>query len=101
MVMKFITKAALLLTITLPVALTGNAAECQFKFCRYQQTVGTTIRVITDENRIRLGTLYTPIPGERTQIRDNNLKILGYIEPSGRITNPHRQKVGSIEELIK
>lgn len=97
---------ALLLTITLPVALlmlavTTNAAECQFKFCRYQQTTGTTTRAIVNINRQRLGDLYTPIPGGRTQIRDNSLRIKGYILPDGTITDPNRRRVGNIEDLLK
>ncbi len=78
----------------------ANAAECKWKFCRDRVEAPTT-RIITNTNRQRIGDLYSPGPGRRLQIRDNDLKILGYIEPSGRITNPHRQKVGSIEELIK
>lgn len=86
----------LMLTATAPLA-----GECQFKFqnCGARAT-GPTTRVITNINRQRLGDLYTPVPGERTQIRDNNLKILGYIEPSGRITNTNRQEIGSIKGLF-
>ena len=71
MVMKFITKIALLLTITLPVALlmltTGNPADARcFKFQRdcgaSASTSKPTTRIITDDNRIRRGDLYDPKP---------------------------------------
>ena len=96
---------AIVLTITLPVALTvattANAAECQFKFQNCGAASGPSSHVITNTNRQRIGDLYDPGPGRRLQIRDNNLKIRGYIEPSGRITNTARQPVGTIGDLIK
>ncbi len=99
---------ALLLTITLPVALTvattGNPAKaaCQFKFQNCgSQASGPSRYVITNTARQRLGDIYDPGPGRRLQIRDNSLRILGYIEkPSGRITNTARQPVAGIEKLI-
>lgn len=80
---------------------TGMSQECQFKFCRYSQVTGPTTQVITNEARQRLGDLYNPGHGRRTQIRNNSQQILGYIEADGTITNIHRQRVGNIEQLLK
>lgn len=103
---------ALLLTITLPVALlmlavTTNPADARcFKFqndCGASASTPTpSTRVITNTARQRLGDLYDPGPGRRLQIRNNARQILGYIEkPSGRITNTSRQEIGNIESLLK
>ena len=97
--MRRILKALAMLTFgvaLLAISATANAAECQFKFCRYQQTTGTTTRAIVNINRQRLGDLYTPIPGGRTQIRDNSLRIKGYILPDGTITDPNRRRLGDL-----
>ena len=102
---------ALLLTITLPVALlmlavTTNPADARcFKFQRdcgaSASTPTPSTRVITNPNRQRIGDLYNPGHGRRTQIRNNSQQILGYIEADGTITNPHRQRIGNIEQLLK
>ena len=63
-------------------------------------TSGPSTRVITNTARQRLGDLYHPGGDRRVQIRDNNLKILGYVEKDGTITNTNRQRIGTIGDLI-
>ncbi len=99
--MRRILKALAMLTFgvaLLAISATANAAECQFKYCRYQQTTGTTTRAIVNINRQRLGDLYHPGGDRRVQIRNNSQQILGYIEADGTVTNPNRQRIGTIEE---
>ena len=50
-----------------------------------------------DARGLRLGDIYSPGHGRRLQIRNKNLKILGYIEPSGKITDTRRRNLGRIE----
>ena len=90
-----------LVILTLAVLLTASpAAACSFKFCKDRASVSTPTRsYITNARRQRVGDLYDPGHGRRIQIRDNHRRILEYIERSGRITNPSRQRVGSIEAL--
>ncbi len=87
----------------LVIAATANAAECKFKFCAGRAGTGPKSHVITNENRQRLGDFYDPGPTlPRIQIRDNERRIIGYIEKgSGRITNTSRQEIGNIESLLK
>ena len=81
---------------------TANAAECKWKFCAGRaDTSGPSTRIITNTARQRLGDLYHPGGDRRVQIRDNNLRILGYIESDGTVTNPVRQRVLNIGDLIK
>ena len=54
-------------------------------------------RAITNPSRQRLGDLYSPGGGRRTQIRDNSRRIIGYVERDGTITNTHRQRVRTIK----
>ena len=103
--MRRILKALAMLTFgvaLLAISATANAAECQFKFCvGLADTSGPSTRVITNTARQRLGDLYHPGGDRRVQIRNNSLRILGYIEKDGTITNPARQRVGTIEDLLK
>ncbi len=86
----------------LVIAATANAAECKFKFCAGRADIsGPSTRVITNTARQRLGDIYDPGGDRRVQIRDNNLRILGYIEKDGTITNTNRQHIGTIEQLLK
>ncbi len=99
-------KAALWAILAMILIATPVTAEARcFKFQRDCGTSASTTtpstRVITNPNRQRIGDLYNPGHGRRTQIRDNNLRILGYIEADGTITNPHRQRVGTVEELSR
>ena len=76
-------------------------AACIMSYCQ-DATASTpapsTSWAITNTSRQRLGDIYNPGHGRRIQIRDTSRRIIGYIEPDGRITNTHRQKVGTIEE---
>jgi hypothetical protein len=101
--------AVALLALNL-IALGPALASCEWSWC-----VGHTIAApsskpsaastapqrsfITDTRRTRIGDLYAPSPGRRVQIRDNRRNILGYIEPSGRVTDTRRQEIGNIGNL--
>ncbi len=102
--MRRILKALAMLTFgvaLLAISATANAAECKFKFCAGRaDTSGPSTRVITNTARQRLGDLYHPGGDRRVQIRDNNLRILGYIEKDGTVTDPNRRIVGTIGDLI-
>ena len=74
------------------------AAKCLMSYCR-DDAPETTRRNITDPDRRIVGDLYSPKGSRRVQIRDNDRRILGYIERDGKITNPSRQRVGSINDL--
>ncbi len=50
-----------------------------------------------DARGLRMGDIYSPGHGRRLQIRDKNLKILGYIERSGKITDTQRRKLGEVK----
>jgi hypothetical protein len=56
---------------------------------------------ITNPSRQIVGDLYDPGHGRRIQIRNNSRQILGFIEPTGRVTNRHRQEVLSVEGLAR
>ncbi len=45
----------------------------------------------------REGDVYNPGHGRRLQLRDNDRRIIGYIEHDGTVTNRYRQKVGTVE----
>ena len=49
-----------------------------------------------DSRGRRVGDLYSPGHGRRLQIRDKNLKILGYID-RGTVTDTRRRKIGRIK----
>ena len=102
--MRRILKALAMLTFGVPllaISATASSAECKFKFCAGRaDTSGPSTRVITNTARQRLGDLYHPGGDRRVQIRDNNLKILGYVEKDGTITNTNRQRIGTIGDLI-
>ena len=75
---------------------TPASAKCIMSYCK---DGATTRSHITNTSRQIVGDLYDPGHGRRIQIRDTSRRIIGYIERNGRITNRHRQKVGSIEAL--
>ena len=74
------------------------AAKCLMSYCQ-DDAPETTRRNITDPDRRIVGDLYSPKGSRRIQIRDTSRRIIGYVERDGKITNPSRQKVGSIEAL--
>ncbi len=85
-----------LATLTLIVASSEASARCLMSYC--QDKVPTS-SYITNTHRQIVGDLYTPGPGQRVQVRDKHRRIRGYIELDGTITNPSRQRVGSVEAL--
>ena len=54
---------------------------------------------LLDSRKLRAGDIYNPGHGKRLQIREKNLRVLGYIEVSGKITDKRRRRIGSIEGL--
>jgi hypothetical protein len=52
---------------------------------------------ITNKHRQKVGDIYKPAPGRRTQIRDRHRRIIGYIEADGTLTNKRRQKILEIK----
>ena len=83
------------LTAFLAVFVTTSPAlaKCQLNICAGERAK------TYDARKLRTGDIYNPGHGRRLQIRDKNLRVLGYIEPSGKITNRNRKRIGSIEEL--
>ena len=95
-----ITLAVATIIATLAVALLihiGPAAageRCPLGICDGQRAK------TFDARKLRTGDIYNPGHGRRLQIRNKNLRILGYIEvPSGKVTDRQRRKVGSVEGL--
>ena len=74
------------------------SAKCLMSYCQ-DDAPETTRRNITDPDRRIVGDLYSPKASRRIQIRDTSRRIIGYVERDGKITNPSRQKIGSIEAL--
>ena len=79
------------------LATSPASAACIMSYCK--DRAATSRQNITDTDRRIIGDLYSPGHGRRIQIRDRDRKIIGYIEHSGRITNPDRQPVANIEAL--
>ncbi len=92
------TRLLTLATLTVFLAASPVAAKCLMSYCQ-DDAPETTRRNITDPDRRIVGDLYSPKGSRRIQIRDKDRKILGYITRDGKITNPSRQRVGSIEAL--
>ena len=85
-----------LATLAVIVASPAAAGGCLMSYCKDK---APTRSYITNTHRQKVGDLYKPGPGQRVQIRDTSRRIIGYIELDGTITNPSRQKVGSVEAL--
>ncbi len=75
---------------------TPASAKCIMSYCK---DGSTTRSYITNTSRQIVGDLYDPGHDRRVQIRDNDRRIIGYIERDGSIINTSRQQVGSIEAL--
>ena len=90
--MRLMILAILTAFLTATIA-TPAVAKCQFGICP-----GEKVKILDDRKR-RTGDIYNPGHGRRQQIRDKNRRIIGYIEPSGKITDTRRRKSGSIEGL--
>ena len=87
----------LIFTILAVTLATPAQSACLMSYCKDK---APTRSYITNTHRQKFGDLYTPGPGRRTQIRDTSRRILGYVELDGSITNPSRQKVGSVEKFV-
>ena len=89
------TRILAVLTATLAVSVVTSPADakCSFNICAGERAK------LLDSRKLRVGDLYNPGHNRRIQIRDKNLRVLGYIERSGKITDRRRRKVGSIEGL--
>ena len=68
---------------------------CEWSWCTDDAPKRT---YVTDTARVKVGDLYQPTPTRRTQIRDKNRKIIGYIESNGNITDTRRRIVGHVAE---
>ncbi len=86
------------------VALSAStaSARCLMSYCKDSSTAVSTPApstswAITNTSRQRLGDVYNPGHGRRLQLRNNDRRIIGYIERDGTVTNTHRQPVGTIE----
>ncbi len=89
---RLLAVAALAVIVASPEA----SARCILSHCKDK---APTRSYITNTHRQIVGDLYSPGHGRRVQIRDKHRRILGYVEMDGTITNPSRQKVGSVEAL--
>ena len=93
-----------LILVAFAVALSAStaSARCMMSYCKdgaatTSTPAPSTSWVITNTSRQRLGDVYNPGHGRRLQLRDNDRRIIGYIERDGTVTNTHRQKVGTLD----
>jgi len=91
-----IIRALAVATVAVIVASSEASATCSMSYCKDK---APTRSYITNTHRQKVGDLYKPGSGQRIQIRDTSRRIVGYIELDGSITNPNRQKKGSVESL--
>ncbi len=91
--MRLMILAVLTAFLAVPLATSPAEAKCSFNICAGERAK------LLDSQKLRVGDIYNPGHGRRLQIRDKNLRVLGYIESSGKITDRRRRKVGSIEGL--
>ena len=96
------TRLVIVLTVLLASTIaTSPVAACQFKFQCSRTVERSRPQAILDRGRLRQrAEIYDPGHGKPLQVRDHRtLRVLGYIEKDGTITDWHRRKVGSIESL--
>ena len=91
--MRLMILAVLTATLAVSVATSPAFAKCSFNICAGERAK------LLDSRKLKTGDIYNPGHGRRLQIRNKHRQILGYIEPSGKITDTRRRKVGSIESL--
>ncbi len=89
---RLLAVAALAVIVASPEA----SARCILSHCKDK---APTRSYITNTHRQKVADVYDPGHGQRLQIRDRHRRIIGFIEADGSITNPSRQKKGSIESL--
>ena len=91
----------IILALSAVVLASPADAQCIMSYCKDRETTvappPTTSWAITNTSRQRIGDVYNPGGGRRVQIRDTSRRILFYIERDGRITNTHRQRIGTLE----
>ncbi len=91
--MRLMIMAVLTSILAVPLATPPADAKCSFNICAGERAK------LLDSRKLRVGDIYNPGHGRRLQIRNKHRQILGYIEPSGKITDTRRRKVGSIGAL--
>lgn len=91
--MRLMIMAVLASILAVPLATPPADAKCSFNICAGERAK------LLDSQKLRVGDIYNPGHGRRLQIRNKHRQILGYIEPSGKITDTRRRKVGSIGAL--
>ena len=101
---------ALTLTLAVAIATSPASARCIMSYCKDgtlvtfgsktsgAATTSTPTRsYIVNTHRQKVGDIYDPGHGRRLQLRDNDRRIVGYVEADGTVTNTSRQPVARIE----
>ena len=91
--MRLLILAVFTTTLAVFLATSSTFANCSFGICAGERAK------LLDGRKLRVGDIYNPGHGRRLQIRDKHRRILGYIEPSGKITDTRRRRTGEIEGL--
>ena len=90
-----------LILATLVLASPEASARCIMSYCKDSSTASTpapsTSWTITNTSRQRLGDIYNPGHARPLQLRDNDRRIIGYIERDGTVTNTSRQRIGTLD----
>ena len=89
--MRLMILAVLTAFLAVSLATSPAFAKCTLNICAGERAK------LLDERKVRVGDIYNPGHGKRLQIRDKNLRVLGYIESSGKITDTRRRNLGRIE----
>ena len=92
--MRLMILAILTTFLAVSVATSPAFAKCSFRICAGERAK------LLDGRKLRVGDIYNPGHGRRLQIPDKNLRVLGYIERSGKITDRRRRRLGSIEGVL-
>ena len=92
---------ATLATLAVVILASPADARCLMSYCKDRETTVAPApgsrSYITNTSRQRLGDIYNPGQGRRLQIRDTSRRIIGYIERDGTVTNPSRQRIGTLD----
>ena len=92
------TRTLIFTNLALLLATSPASAACLMSYC---QEKAPTRSHITTPSQVIVSDLYSPGHDRRIQIRDTSQRIVGYVTRDGKITNTHRQKIGTIEELTR
>lgn len=90
----------ILAALAVLLATSPASAACQFKFQCNPMVDMTKPRAILDSDGLGVrAEIYNPnVPGKPLQIRDpRTLRVLGFIERDGTLTDTRRRKVGEIK----